>query len=447
MSLMEHLYELRQRLFYAVLGIGIGTVIGFIWFGHGIPAIGLPSLSDILTGPYCAVPASERVTFGTGDDCKLLATGPFSALELQLKSALIAGVVLSSPVWLYQLWAFVTPALYSKERRYAITFVSCGGVLFVLGALLAYVVIREGLTVLLGLRRRRDHRRALPGQLLLVPDRHVDHLRGLLRTPAAADHAEPDRRDLQRETVAVAALFDLRHGGLRRPGGARQRPGHHAGAGGRADPAVRAVRSGHQGARQAVGQAVERWPSCPTTRHRRCPTSAPPTPPMSSVGCSRWPRRRRYPNRERPGRPDRGRSSAILATPPDRSPAAGSGVPSRSDDAGVAAQRCDGPIRCRRRAATVQPRSIPQGAADTCPCRRSRPSQRRRPSRQGRRCADSDATGQPCRVDAGRRSVRSGAVALRPEHHPGTGPGAGPARPDDGLAVHLLPRRRQDHGR
>ena len=150
MSLMEHLYELRRRLFYATIGILIGTVVGFIWFGHGIPAIGLPSLSDILTGPYCAVPASERVTFGTGDDCKLLATGPFSALELQLKSALIAGAVLSSPVWLYQLWSFITPALYSKERRYAITFVSCGGLLFLIGAVLAYVVIREGLTVLLG---------------------------------------------------------------------------------------------------------------------------------------------------------------------------------------------------------------------------------------------------------------------------------------------------------
>ena len=150
MSLMEHLFELRRRLFFGTLGILLGTIVGFVWFGHGIPAIGLPSLSDILTGPYCAVPSSERLVLGEGDGCKLLATGPFSALELQLKSALIAGVVLSSPVWLYQLWEFVTPALYSKERRYAITFVSCGGVLFAIGALLAYVVIREGLTVLLG---------------------------------------------------------------------------------------------------------------------------------------------------------------------------------------------------------------------------------------------------------------------------------------------------------
>ncbi|MET0865138.1 MAG: twin-arginine translocase subunit TatC, partial [Nakamurella sp.] len=150
MPLMEHLFELRRRLFFAVLGILGGTIIGFIWFGHGIPAIGLPKLSEILTGPYCAVPSTERLTFGTGDDCKLLATGPFSAVELQLKSALIAGAVLSSPVWLYQLWAYITPALFSKERRYAITFVTAGGFLFAVGAVLAYVVIREGLTVLLG---------------------------------------------------------------------------------------------------------------------------------------------------------------------------------------------------------------------------------------------------------------------------------------------------------
>ena len=150
MPLMEHLHELRRRLFLGTLGILVGTVIGFIWFGHGIPAIGLPSLSDILTGPYCAVPVDRRYDFGSPDECKLLATGPFSALELQLKSALIAGVVLSSPVWLYQLWAFVTPALYSKERRYAVVFVGTGGVLFAAGAVLAYVVIREGLTVLLG---------------------------------------------------------------------------------------------------------------------------------------------------------------------------------------------------------------------------------------------------------------------------------------------------------
>ena len=158
MPLMDHLNEFRRRLFVAALGIGLGTGIGFVWFGHGIPAVGLPSLGTILTGPYCAVPAGERLGFGTGvggavgvggDECRLLATGPFSALELQLKSALIAGTVLSAPVWLSQLWGFVTPALHTSERRYAITFSTAGAVLFAAGAALAYLVIREGLTVLL----------------------------------------------------------------------------------------------------------------------------------------------------------------------------------------------------------------------------------------------------------------------------------------------------------
>ena len=140
MSLMEHLYELRKRLFWAVAFILLGTVLGFIWFNHGVGRV--QSLGQILLDPYC--------TAKGGKDCKLLATSPFSGLQLQLKAAFMAGMVFSSPGWLYQIWAFVTPALYSKERRYAISFVSLAALLFVVGAYLAYLVIPEGLTVLLG---------------------------------------------------------------------------------------------------------------------------------------------------------------------------------------------------------------------------------------------------------------------------------------------------------
>jgi len=157
MTLMEHLYELRHRLFLAVLGIFLGTVIGFIWFANGIPAIGLKSLGDILIEPYCAVPVPPRVAAigaqdigTTASQCQLLATTPFSILQLRLKAAIMAGAVISCPIWLYQLWAFITPALYSKERKFAVIFVSCAGVLFLGGSVLAYAVISEGLKVLLG---------------------------------------------------------------------------------------------------------------------------------------------------------------------------------------------------------------------------------------------------------------------------------------------------------
>lgn len=148
MSLMEHLYELRRRLVYAVLGIVAGAILGFIWYGNGIPAIGLRSLGDILVEPYCGVPTPPRQILDGG--CRLLANGPFDILGIRLKAAIMSGTVVSCPIWLYQVWAFVTPALYHKERRFAVTFVTSAAVLFVVGALLAYIVIPEGLKVLLG---------------------------------------------------------------------------------------------------------------------------------------------------------------------------------------------------------------------------------------------------------------------------------------------------------
>jgi len=149
MTLMEHLYELRHRLFIAVLAVFLGTVVGFVWYTVGIPAIHLPTLGDILTEPYCAVPAGTRLELG-GVSCSLLAPTPFSALHIRLSSAIMAGVLLSCPVWLYQLWAFVGPALYSKERKFALSFVGIAAVLFAGGMVLAYLVIPEGLKVLLG---------------------------------------------------------------------------------------------------------------------------------------------------------------------------------------------------------------------------------------------------------------------------------------------------------
>jgi sec-independent protein translocase protein TatC len=141
MTLVAHLTELRNRIAKALLALALGTIVGFLWYDHG--------LLTFLTEPYCALPAGFR--FQGDESCRLVVLDVFGGVLLRLKIGLIAGAVLSAPFWLYQLWAFITPGLKRNERRYTVGFVAASTLLFAAGAWLAWFTLRKGLELLLSL--------------------------------------------------------------------------------------------------------------------------------------------------------------------------------------------------------------------------------------------------------------------------------------------------------
>lgn len=138
MSLLQHLTDLRRCLLRALLALALGTVASFAAFHP---------LFHLLTAPYCALPISRRLG---GHGCTLVVFGVPDAFMLRLRISMFAGALLSSPVWLYQLWAFIAPGLHRRERRWALSFVGASVLLFSAGAAAAYATLSNGLAVLLG---------------------------------------------------------------------------------------------------------------------------------------------------------------------------------------------------------------------------------------------------------------------------------------------------------
>jgi sec-independent protein translocase protein TatC len=132
MSLVEHLYELRNRLAKSLLALAVAMVVVFVLW---------EPLFEVLRQPYCEVVGDE--------ECKLYATGVFEEFKVRLRVAAIGGVVAAAPVWLYQVGAFITPALHRKEKRYAGGFLAASLTFFLLGALFAYLTVSRGLEFLL----------------------------------------------------------------------------------------------------------------------------------------------------------------------------------------------------------------------------------------------------------------------------------------------------------
>ena len=138
MSLGEHLRELRRRVIISVLAVVAGTAIAFA-FHH--------TLLHVITKPYCDLPKHYRLD---PQRCTLIVTGVLDPFSVTLRLSFYAGLIVSSPVWLWQLWRFITPGLYDRERKWALTFVGCSFGLFLAGAAVAYITLKNGLRFLLG---------------------------------------------------------------------------------------------------------------------------------------------------------------------------------------------------------------------------------------------------------------------------------------------------------
>lgn len=139
MSLLDHLRELRKRVFRASVAILIASIVGWYFYNDIIRQLALP---------VCDLKAAQES--GATHCGALYISGVLGPLNLQIKVALLTGVILAAPLWLYQLWAFIAPGLHRKEKRNSILFIVSATPFFALGATLGYLILPVAIKVLFG---------------------------------------------------------------------------------------------------------------------------------------------------------------------------------------------------------------------------------------------------------------------------------------------------------
>jgi len=139
MPLIDHVREFRNRFLKSLLTIGVFSVVGWIFYEEIITE---------LVRPFCDLDVTGKDKANHCGD--LYINGLIGPFNLHIKVAFISGVVLSAPVWLYQIWAFFTPALHRREKKIAIFFVTCATPLFMVGSFCAYLLLPHAVEVLLG---------------------------------------------------------------------------------------------------------------------------------------------------------------------------------------------------------------------------------------------------------------------------------------------------------
>jgi sec-independent protein translocase protein TatC len=132
MPVMEHLSELRRRILISAAAVVLCACVVFVFSN---PII------EFLVTYY------KDATHGQRD--ALIFLGPVDGFITRLKVATYGGIVLALPIWLYQLWRFITPGLNPKDRRYAVPFILSSIVLFAMGAAVAFLTLEPALKFLI----------------------------------------------------------------------------------------------------------------------------------------------------------------------------------------------------------------------------------------------------------------------------------------------------------
>ena len=136
MPIVDHLTELRRRLFIALSAIGLSAIVVFFLYSH---------ILTWLQHPYCEAVKNR------GTSCNFLVTSPLDPFAIRLQVATYGGLILASPVVFWQLWRFVAPGLKSTERRYAVPFMLSSILLFAFGGFIAYLTFPKALGFLVSI--------------------------------------------------------------------------------------------------------------------------------------------------------------------------------------------------------------------------------------------------------------------------------------------------------
>src|ERR1022692_1999296 len=142
MPLMDHIRELRNRVVKMALALIAGMIVGFVFFNWAF---------SVIAHPLCAAVVNGHTGCKTLGVNKLVLDGALDSFNLRVAVAFIVGVVVSCPIWLYQIWAFVAPGLYAREKRWTYIFLGSAVPLFGTGVTLAYWSLTRTMDYLLHL--------------------------------------------------------------------------------------------------------------------------------------------------------------------------------------------------------------------------------------------------------------------------------------------------------